>query len=530
MKTKRLGESAMTMRMVLVGLVAALGVTVPTPTQCSQWWLSVRNVGSAALADWDHWTPRDTNDLQGIFQLPPEVAREQRTVEQARPEEHPAAVRGDLLILPGDWLQPRTAARSLHPLLTLIAAHHFRLPANDELSSRDNPVIWPDLPDSVFQTPPLAFEHLAVSGDLKGALAYDLDLMAVELGIEMPITSRTQLPSDRSLSPYRKGRTIPSSIHEEEKAGHPSLGRVPRGSVLRSQSRQVAALLPVLFQGTVRPLTFDASPHPVEGNPKNASLDLRSPSPRPGGSARTACEEGPGARAQQNGPASQRPDNPFNSGISSPQPSLGHEQMLGASAPALPTFDAPFSRIENLEAGLWAGLIQSANGASADERVAFSPAPVLADLSSQSENRLHKRPPPTIDELLEFAGADLLGATCAQPVPSDPDTTEDDGGSPTVGSVECLEPQESPELMPWSDALASDRRDSESVVRSEPLLKPAGAVSKPEMSSELKQALLLTKDALNAWFNLVRRGQPSAPPSDRTAVSKDGSGSSMARR
>jgi hypothetical protein len=44
-------------RLVLASLVAALGVTLPSRTDCQRWYSSVETWASAKLADWDTWQP-----------------------------------------------------------------------------------------------------------------------------------------------------------------------------------------------------------------------------------------------------------------------------------------------------------------------------------------------------------------------------------------------------------------------------------------------------------------------------------------
>ncbi len=55
----------MMLRVALVGLVAALGVTVPSQTRCRLWFESAQNWGSSVLASWDNWKPRDSGRLHG---------------------------------------------------------------------------------------------------------------------------------------------------------------------------------------------------------------------------------------------------------------------------------------------------------------------------------------------------------------------------------------------------------------------------------------------------------------------------------
>jgi hypothetical protein len=61
MNTKQTGEPPMIMRLVLVGLVAALGVTLPSRPECERWMGSVQSWACGVLADWDTWKPCESD-------------------------------------------------------------------------------------------------------------------------------------------------------------------------------------------------------------------------------------------------------------------------------------------------------------------------------------------------------------------------------------------------------------------------------------------------------------------------------------
>ncbi len=48
----------MMLRLALVGVVAALGVTLPTQTSCDNWLTASERWARSVLADWDTWRPR----------------------------------------------------------------------------------------------------------------------------------------------------------------------------------------------------------------------------------------------------------------------------------------------------------------------------------------------------------------------------------------------------------------------------------------------------------------------------------------
>jgi hypothetical protein len=57
MKTTPYGDRSMTLRLVLVGLVAALGISLPGQPGCEQWLESAQRWTMATVATWDTWTP-----------------------------------------------------------------------------------------------------------------------------------------------------------------------------------------------------------------------------------------------------------------------------------------------------------------------------------------------------------------------------------------------------------------------------------------------------------------------------------------
>src|SRR5437762_359530 len=63
-KTIDRGERAMVLRLVLVGMVAALGVSVPSRPECESWFNSAREWVSAQLADWDTWRPSEADSCR----------------------------------------------------------------------------------------------------------------------------------------------------------------------------------------------------------------------------------------------------------------------------------------------------------------------------------------------------------------------------------------------------------------------------------------------------------------------------------
>jgi len=426
--------------MVLVGLVAALGVTIPTPTQCSQWWSSVRDVGSAVLADWDHWKPREKNEVQSVLQLPAVIALQRPAVIPVRHKPSQPVV------------SPRRTVEPYESRMHLIAAHHVRLPKTDDVEVKASSETWPDLPSNVFQTRPIVFEPMVISGDLNGGVAYDLNRMAEGIGIKAPTGGRAQ----STTGPAKVTGTL---------AGLPSKYE------------------PLAISGDLNGgVAYDLN-RMAEG------IGIKAPS-RSGAQSSTGPAKAAGALP---GLASKIKKKPA---------------VVRHTVVAQPGI-APFSRIDNLEAGLWAGLIQSAEHTLAEDTAASPSTPSLPRLSAHVESMLSGGPHTPLVLSIDFDGWDLIDADSAATVRSDRAIADEVDGSIRIsGSVNGFESGESLELLPWAEAMAFDRRDSEpSVTRTHPS-KTTGTASvfEPEISSDLKQAISLTKDALNAWMNLVRRG------------------------
>ena len=51
----------MTLRLVLVGMVAALGVSIPSQPSPDRWFDSAESWATSLLAEWDTWEPTDGN-------------------------------------------------------------------------------------------------------------------------------------------------------------------------------------------------------------------------------------------------------------------------------------------------------------------------------------------------------------------------------------------------------------------------------------------------------------------------------------
>jgi hypothetical protein len=180
----------MMMRMVLVGLVAALGLTNPTPIQCSQWWSSIRFVGAAALADWDHWHPQATGDERAVYRLQAFVPRRQAGSDRARlAEGKPPS--SPIRHAPAEHLVDRQCLKDGN------AAGAIGRRESDSL---------PDLPKEVFENPTLVFEPLTIPEAETGGVAYELNRMAEGIGIKLAdlpeVSKKRSSATDLELVPF----------------------------------------------------------------------------------------------------------------------------------------------------------------------------------------------------------------------------------------------------------------------------------------------------------------------------------------
>jgi hypothetical protein len=313
------------------------------------------------LADWDHWEPPETTDLQGILRLTPSVVRRPRRDDQnSLVQNQPAA--------------PSLRGKARQSAAELVNTSSVEPPKNDHSASPSKLVSWPDLPADVFQSPSFSAETLT----------------------QMPLESLLTLPIDRL------------------KASGPN------------------------FRGKI----FGRARNPVDQSaiapPKREIVNATPP------------------------PATTLP-------------SRG-ESVLSILRDRANDF-VPFGRSGDVEAWLLAGLIQSTEGAPADDRdrvnlvVANSPEPLL---------------------------------------PESTDSDDDEIGINSTDPDLGFDPSENPGMISWAEAMAYAHAHPEARKAEALVVKPPDRLSQPsaEMSDDLKQAMLLTRDALNAWMGVIRRNSP----------------------
>jgi hypothetical protein len=106
--------------MVLVGVVAALGLSIPTPSQCEQWWVGLRSVGSATLADWDQWKPRDKENARDVLRLMPPVEHTKPQADAIRPVDHNSVAPADGVALREPAVRATSAERAVPNLVATV--------------------------------------------------------------------------------------------------------------------------------------------------------------------------------------------------------------------------------------------------------------------------------------------------------------------------------------------------------------------------------------------------------------------------
>src|SRR5271166_2956617 len=94
MKTTRPGERPMTLRLVLVSLVAAMGLTIPSAPVIESWVASTQNWMNARFADWDTRNPQTADyvivsDFYDMERLAPRPARSSLPATAPEPSARP---------------------------------------------------------------------------------------------------------------------------------------------------------------------------------------------------------------------------------------------------------------------------------------------------------------------------------------------------------------------------------------------------------------------------------------------------------
>ena len=164
-------------RLVLVGMVAALGISLPSWPECESWFHSAREWASAQLADWDTWRPRETDSCR-LADAPAPAPREFRP--------RPA---GSVVARGGD---SRTGPFATAPSRTL-GAPSGRHPGGETVTG-------------IGQTPgpkALAFHPIAVDDHPVADFALELNRWAEGLDIQPSMIASRASATDRAPVPAR---------------------------------------------------------------------------------------------------------------------------------------------------------------------------------------------------------------------------------------------------------------------------------------------------------------------------------------
>jgi len=152
----------MFLRLALVGMVAALGVTLPSQPKCESWSGSARSWASAVLADWDTWKPREGDDDRVLD------AHGRAGCPQCR------------------LARARLAAADRKPAAAATPSHAVLLIENPAVAPRDAQ------PSPTENRESVAFELNAPDEDVFGRVAFELNRLTAAIGI--PIASSAAPP------------------------------------------------------------------------------------------------------------------------------------------------------------------------------------------------------------------------------------------------------------------------------------------------------------------------------------------------
>jgi hypothetical protein len=175
----------MMLRVVLVGVVAALGVTLPSQAHCDKWFDLAQDWASSVLADWDTWKPRDSDgnacrlDAGGAAECPEcRLARARLVSNQRKPTTS------------NDFKTPAVETRALA--------------LGPQPAGGEPHVIAP----GPAKQEPISFEPIVVAENLDLGVAYELNRLSEGVAV-------APVPAVRCDEPLSPGDPIPCSEHLE---------------------------------------------------------------------------------------------------------------------------------------------------------------------------------------------------------------------------------------------------------------------------------------------------------------------------
>jgi hypothetical protein len=150
----------MMLRLVLVGMVAALGISIPSQPSCEHWYDSAQAWATSLVAEWDNWEPSDDGTTRLVGTLNHVTCEECRL---ARVRLAVTAQASSLAAAP----QPESngTAKATDPTPNLAAKTALAHPKTSE---------------------PIAFEPIHVDDDFECGIAYELNRAADGLGDAEP--------------------------------------------------------------------------------------------------------------------------------------------------------------------------------------------------------------------------------------------------------------------------------------------------------------------------------------------------------
>jgi hypothetical protein len=185
----------MTLRLVLVGMVAALGVSIPSQPSSEHWFESAEAWATSLLAEWDTWEPTN-GDGTGPAGKGDQLACEECRLARLR------VASNAMRAAAGDPPAPNREASA--PATTITALSGDSMPAS---ASQHVFVGWvqPTVPATAPATQtkpstPVAFEPICVSEPYETGIAYELNRISEGLGDSETLPSILATTTDSELA------------------------------------------------------------------------------------------------------------------------------------------------------------------------------------------------------------------------------------------------------------------------------------------------------------------------------------------
>jgi hypothetical protein len=372
--------------------------------------------------------------------------------------------------------QPSPSSFGIQPVgatgNNLIAADHVTAGNTGGATSRDASLNLADLPANVFQTPAISRKPVVVP-------AFDLGAQILMAACFHAFTAHSQTsPGARvCIVSTRAQNTIPDRTAQSQNPSTPSNLTVNR----------IDLVYPMLWQGP----PFLPLDRPIVAS--------HEPGAKTSGS-------GNGSSHDRDMATSGRVDGGDSSGARRPAP---NDHLLVDR----PTDGVTFGRSDDLDAWLVADLIQSAQRLAVENKEA-GPACTLSAGCTELASGKGAGPGVAASDSIGFDWADFVPGLSPEPLKSDL-AIADAGDKGTQAAF--IDPDDVADQSDSSSSISSPISWSEAMAYSRQVSKPADepavpdqsieplSHTQPEVLADLKQAVLLTRDAFNAWMNFARR-------------------------